>query len=99
MVLSGAAKHIQPSPSECVSMLQGLHPIIDLDLMQRYITEYNKLWQVPRWHKEEFSVMEGALLWRDGMSFWIQLPELAQVNPWEWYISFKFSGMQTSPTG
>ena len=46
---------------------------------------------MPQWDKEEFSALEGVLLWKGGALFTKQLPELTQeVNPWEWYTSFKF---------
>ena len=56
--------------------------------MQRHIAADDDVCEgeVPRWYEEEFTTLEGALLWRGGA---VQLPELVKVNPWGWYISFK----------
>ena len=79
------------SPSHCCSIIRDLPPTIALELMQRHIPSEDEACEVPRRYAEEFAVLEGALLQRGGA---LLLPELAQVNSWEWYMSFKFGAQQ-----
>ena len=59
--------------------------------MQGHIAAEDETCEVTQRYEEEFFALEGALLRRGGA---LQLSELAQVNPWERYISFKFRTMR-----
>ena len=62
--------------------------------MQWRIAAKDKVCKVPCRYEEEFDALEGVLIRREGALFVKQLPELAQVNPWEWYTSFKFRALR-----